>query len=200
MKKQILILTLFLTLLTGIVSAQDYEEEISEQEMEQILQHYSEEEIREIRENLTEEDIERLSEEQRSLQETGPFPEETINLTEQTEEIPGVVKKLIPGQRINLNLENLPEEAPETFPTEISIKLDSSLNQIEIKHEPVENPTLEVWVDVTIMEELEKGEHDDEIEALGEFIEDERIEFQAYGILNRMMMFPVEHIGFRFFL
>jgi len=208
MNNKFAIFTISILLFTGFAVTQEsnpddiehYDEEIDEEELETLLEQMEEdeipEELEEDLENLNEEEIEQVEDE--LIEENLPFQEETINISEQTQEIPGVIKTIIPEQRITINLENFPEETPDQMPEEISIKLESSLEKLEISHDSIDSPTLEMWIDITIMEEIE--EHEDELEALGEFKEEERIEFEARGFLNRIALFMVENIGFRFFI
>lgn len=155
------------------------EPEIDEEILEQIAEDI--EDVEELPEDIDEEDIQEILEEQ---EEALDFEEQTIDISEETEQIPGYAKWLIPEQKVNIHLEGLPEIAQETIPTEISITMDSELQEVEITHQTTENPTLEVWINEEALQDENL-----EPERIKHHIEKENIQIEAHGILNSITLF-----------
>lgn len=162
-------------------------------------ENQSEELQQELPEDIEPEDLEEIDEEelQEVIDEQTGFEEQTINITEETEEIPGIVKWLVPEQDININVENISEEFPEQveeqLPTEINIQVDNSLETVEIQQNKSENPTLDVYIEFEVIEDLETGADPDQ-EQIAEYLEEEKIELEPHGIISTLLVRTAEWI------
>ncbi len=119
------------------------------------------------------------------------FEEETINISHVKDEIPGPVELLIPGQRINTNIEGVHENATTQFPRNLSVEVDSSLEEVTVSKNHTEDPTLEIWLDISVLAE------DPSQSGIVDHIKEGNIEIKAHGLLNNALLFTAERTFLR---
>lgn len=112
--------------------------------------------------------------------------EETINITDITDEIPDPLKLIFPEQRVQMKFE-LPEEAPEGIQNEYGLEVGSALRTVNITSGLVEDPTLEVTIGSELMDQSEPAPED-----LPRHLEEENIVIEAHGFLNTLVVTLLE--------
>lgn len=90
-----------------------------------------------------------------------------------TDKVPGAVKSLIGGQRINLHIED------QTYSMEMKKAKIESLEKGEL-----ENPSLEVWADQEDVEQLNNS--DNPGQELRKKLNNGDIKYKKYGFVNRI--------------
>lgn len=94
--------------------------------------------------------------------------------------MPDAVASLVGDQRVNIHIQADPNATIDEDQT-IGIEM-KKLNITSWQDEPLDNATMEVWVNASTVEELILS--DDRRSVLKEAIKDGDIEYEAYGLFN----------------